>query len=88
MHRKAEYCVMSLHELIRLVTAHTALRVVDLKPTFFHLRHSAPELLVMAFGGIMLLPFMPWLLRLSDLYLASRLSLEHSDVVYLKAVKP
>lgn len=80
---------VSLDELIRLVHEHTGLRIVDMRPSYFHWRFVTPPRMLRVLRRIIALPVVPWVLAKVDRYWTSkRLGIEDSDYFYVKLEKP
>jgi ubiquinone/menaquinone biosynthesis C-methylase UbiE len=78
---------LSLHEFIALVLNNTGFTLVDLKPTYYQFRGSKAGFTTRQARKHIQLPLAVRLLFWLDYLNARNLSLEDSDVVYLKLLK-
>lgn len=83
-----EYCsFLSLHEFITLITNHTNFAISDMKPTYYNFRNTKQGFVGRWVRHFIQLPFAIRFLFLSDYFHCRDLSLEDSDVVYMKLIK-
>jgi SAM-dependent methyltransferase len=87
--RVVNYCsFMSANDFLSLVRQHTGLRILDLRPTYYHWRFTAKPLWLGLLRCAIFLPGVPRLLALVDRhYVAPRLGPDASDSFYVKLRK-
>ena len=84
-----EHCsFMSVHDFLSLFQKHTQLRILDIRPTYFHWRGMRKPWWLRVLRGSIVIPGMPYVLAWIDRnYTARRFDLDASDTFFVKLVK-
>ena len=87
--RVMEHCsFMSVHDFLSLLQQHSRLRVVDLRPTYFHWRGMRKPWWLRLLRGCIVIPGMPRILAWIDRnYTARRFGPDASDTFFVKLIK-